>query len=667
MRVRLLKGLGEAELQGGVRSGIERLQHSLDLATRLPDPERRSHILDAAYQLGVAHLHEGLERNCLELRRDDGCVVPIREHGLHRSERSSREAMRFLRYVLDRTPEGAPRYAATVWLLNLAYMTIGKYPDGVPARYQMAPDIFTPASPFPYFENVATQAGLGGHVGYAGGTIVDDFDNDGYLDVVVSSLHSGYQMRFFRNTGDGRFADLTESSGLTGIFGGLHTVQTDYDNDGDLDILVLRGAWSGSRGRIPNSLLRNNGDLTFTDVTFDAGLAEPFYPTQAATWADFDNDGDLDLFVGNESTPDQESPSQLFRNEGNGRFVDIAAAAGVENLSFAKGVAAGDLDGDSFTDLYVSNLGSANRLYRNNRDGTFTDVAEVAGATGPVSSFSTWFWDVDNNGALDLLVHSYPLKDTEVTLSSLVRGWMGQPDHLETSKLYSNDGHGRLTDVAAAYGIAQAKFPMGSNFGDLDNDGYLDFYLGTGYMNYHAVIPNVMYRNDAGERFTYITYAGGFGHLAKGHGIAFADMDNDGDQDVFSRLGGSYVLDGSYDTLLENPGFGNHWITLKLQGTVSNRVAIGARIRIDIREGSKARSIYRVIGSGSSFGANPLRAEIGLGTADRIDRLEVYWPATKTTQTFRDVGVNRFLRITEGQAKLTELHRLSFKLGGVDR
>jgi hypothetical protein len=144
-------------------------------------------------------------------------------------------------------------------------------------------------------------------------------------------------------------------------------------------------------------------------------------------------------------------------------------------------------------------------------------------------------------------------------------------------------------------------------------------------------------------------------------------MDNDGDQDVFSRLGGSYVLDGSYDTLLENPGFGNHWITLKLQGTVSNRVAIGARIRIDIREGSKARSIYRVIGSGSSFGANPLRAEIGLGTADRIDRLEVYWPATKTTQTFRDVGVNRFLRITEGQAKLTELHRLSFKLGGVDR
>jgi len=589
--------------------------------------------------------------------------LPIREEGIYLSQDASRAAVRYFRQVLDATPDDAPLHIASMWLMNLAYMTIGEYPDGVPVRYLIEPATFTPESEFPRFENVAARAGLATR-GYTGGTIVDDFDGDGYLDVLVSSVHSGYQMRFFRSSGDGKFTDLTAPAGLTGILGGIHMVQADYDNDGDLDVFVLRGAWLASQGRIPNSLLRNNGNLTFTDVTFDAGLGDRHYPTQTAAWADFDNDGDVDLFVGNETTRGQRSPSQLFRNEGGGRFVDIAAAAGVENFRFAKGVSWGDYNGDGFADLYVSNLGDTNRLYRNNHDGTFTDVAADLGVGDPISSFSTWFWDMDNDGALDLLVNSYPLRGTSVPLVYVVGGWVGRPQEAETSKLYRNSGRGELADVAAAYGIREPSMPMGSNYGDLDNDGFLDFYLGTGYVAYEALMPNLMYRSVDGERFANVTFAGGFGHLAKGHSIAFADFDNDGDQDIFARLGGVNLDDAHYDSLLENPGFGSHWITVKLIGTGSNRAAIGAQIRVDVHDGSRARSIYRVIDSGSSYGANPLRAEIGLGTADRIDLLEVRWPATGTTQTFRDVGVDQFIQITEGQERVTKLRRRSFTLGG---
>ena len=200
-------------------------------------------------------------------------------------------------------------------------------------------------------------------------------------------------MRFFVNAGDGSFVDRTREAGLTGLVGGINLLQADYDNDGHLDLLVLRGGWLGDSDRHPNSLLRNNGDGTFTDVTFLAGLGEVHYPTQTASWADYDNDGDLDLYIGNEATrrgiflpqPLGEveddrlaSPCQLFRNNGDGSFSDVARQAGVTNDRWTKAVIWGDYDGDRYPDLYVSNFWEFNRLYHNNRDGTFTDVAEQA-------------------------------------------------------------------------------------------------------------------------------------------------------------------------------------------------------------------------------------------------------------------------------------------------
>jgi hypothetical protein len=190
---------------------------------------------------------------------------------------------------------------------------------------------------------------------------------------------------------------------------------------------------------------------------------------------------------------------------------------------------------------------------------------------------------------------------------------------------------------------------MGANFGDLDNDGFPDFYLGTGDPNFDSIMPNLMFHNLGGTGFANVSTAGGFGHLQKGHGVSFADLDNDGDQDVFMEMGGAFLGDAYMNALFENPGFSNNWITIKLIGDTSNRSAVGARIRCSISEGGTKRDIYKWVNSGGSFGANPLRREIGLGQAETIDVLDIYWPTSDTTQRFEDVAVNQFLEITEGQ------------------
>jgi hypothetical protein len=203
---------------------------------------------------------------------------------------------------------------------------------------------------------------------------------------------------------------------------------------------------------------------------------------------------------------------------------------------------------------------------------------------------------------------------------------------------------------------------MGANFGDLDNDGYLDFYLGTGRPGYEQLMPKLMYHSQQGKRFADVTTAGGFGHIQKGHGVAFGDLDNDGDEDVFEEMGGAQPGDGYRSVLYENPGFGNHWIAIKAVGVKSNRSAIGARIRAEVIENGRPRSIYRFVNSGGSFGANPLRQTLGLGKATRIEVLEVYWPTTGLTQTFRNVPADQFVQVVEGNSsyKTMSLKRLDF-------
>ena len=673
-RWRLHFDLGREELQlGNEQRSLEHSDAAFKLLPQVENLLRADLPIRLRFQLGVSHLRVGETRNCCLRANPDSCILPIREGGIHTEPEGSRQAIRYFTQVLEQSASDSIAYLESRWLLNIAHMTLGSYPEGVPRAYLIPPRAFQSDESFPRFPNIAGDLGLD-TFNLAGGACADDFNNDGYPDLVVSTWDPAEQMRFFVNAADGSFVDRTREAGLSGLFGGINLLQADYDNDGHLDLLVLRGGWLGDSDRHPNSLLRNNGDGTFTDVTFLAGLGEVHYPTQTASWADYDNDGDLDLYIGNESTRKgiflpqplgevQDDrlpfPCQLFRNNGDGTFSDVARQAGVTNDRWTKAVIWADYDGDRYPDLYVSNFWEPNRLYRNNRDGTFTDVAGRLGVTGPMASFPAWFWDFDNDGNQDLYVSAYM---TEV--GDLAAAGLDLPFETELPLLYRGDGEGGFEEVSRQLDLDRPSAPMGSNFGDLDNDGYLDFYLGTGTPDYHDLMPNLMYRNQRGKRFADVSIAGGFAHLQKGHGVVFADFDHDGDQDIFEQMGGSYAGDKYADALYENPGFGNHWIAIQLVGVRSNRSAIGARLRLEVEEQGRARTIFKTVNSGGTFGANPLRQTIGLGRAPKIRRLEVLWPTTGETQVFRDVPADGFIRIVEGEGRYRRLSLPRFVLGG---
>ena len=673
-RWRLHFDLGREELQlGNEQRSLEHSDAAFRLLPQVENLLRADLPIRLRFQLGVSHLRVGETRNCCLRANPDSCILPIREGGIHTEPEGSRQAIRYFTQVLEQSASDSIAYLESRWLLNIAHMTLGSYPEGVPRAYLIPPRAFQSDESFPRFPNIAGDLGLDSF-NLAGGACADDFNNDGYLDLVVSTWDPAEQMRFFVNNGDGSFLDRTREAGLSGLFGGINLLQADYDNDGYVDLLVLRGGWLGDSDRHPNSLLRNNGDGTFTDVTFLAGLGEVHYPTQTASWADYDNDGDLDLYIGNESTrkgiflpqPLGEVeddrlhfPCQLFRNNGDGSFSDVARQAGVTNDRWTKAVIWADYDGDRYPDLYVSNFWEPNRLYRNNRDGTFTDVAGRLGVTGPMASFPAWFWDFDNDGNQDLYVSAYMTEVADLAAASL-----DLPFETELPLLYRGDGEGGFEEVSRQLDLDRPSAPMGSNFGDLDNDGYLDFYLGTGTPDYHDLMPNLMYRNQRGKRFADVSIDGGFAHLQKGHGVVFADFDHDGDQDIFEQMGGSYAGDKYADALYENPGFGNHWIAIQLVGVRSNRSAIGARLRLEVEEQGRARTIFKTVNSGGTFGANPLRQTVGLGRAPKIRRLEVLWPTTGETQVFRDVPADGFIRIVEGEGRYRRLSLPTFVLGG---
>ncbi|MYH26902.1 MAG: CRTAC1 family protein [Holophagales bacterium] len=665
-RFRLLVELAEQELRiGDEAAALARFDEAHDLLTAPSGPadELGSEATEVLFRIAVAWLRFGESRNCAGMHGADACILPIRGEAVHREREGSEQAARFLHEYLAVVPANSVQQVKARWLLNLAHMTLGDHPAAVEPEHRLPLAAFGSEAEFPRFVNVAPELGIDSF-NLSGGAVVDDFDGDLDLDIFTTTFDPAGSPRLFLNDGRGKFTDASAAAGLDGLYGGLNVVHGDVDNDGDVDLFVLRGAWFGPHGRHPNSLLLNDsadggesGLPVFRDVTLLSGLGAVHYPTQTAAWADFDNDGDLDLFVGNEHSPAVDAPSQLFRNEGPAedgvvRFRDVAAESGIALRAFVKAAVWGDYDNDRFPDLYVSVLGGANRLYRNRGDGSFEDVAHRLGVTGPRQSFPAWFWDFDNDGNLDLFVSSYT--GDRGGLGFVAASYQGYPGPWESARLYRGDGEGGFEDVAARSGLTRLQLPMGSNFGDLDHDGYLDFYLGTGYPDYEAVMPNVLYRNLAGRRFVDVSLAAGFGHLQKGHAVAFADLDGDGDLDVFEQMGGAYPGDRFGDALFRNPGFGNRWLALRLAGTESNRSAIGARIRVDLVDPDGARrSVHGRVNGGGSFGGNPLRQTIGLGRPAAIERLTVYWPATDLSQTFAAVQPDRLYRLVEGQDELS--------------
>ena len=613
--------------------------------------------------LAVSWLRTGEQENCLCRCGVDSCLLPIAGAGVHTEQEGSRAAIAEFTAMLKVNPGDL----TTRWLLNIAFMTLGEHPAKVPSEWLIPQDVFKSEAPFPRLYDYASKLGIEDS-GLAGGCVMEDFDNDGFLDIMASShgLAKGRdQLRFFHNNGDGTFSDRTIAAGIEGLVGGMNLIQADYNNDGFADVFVLRGG--SMRGKLrdqPSSLLRNNGDGTFTDVTREAGV---FFlgPTEAGAWADVDNDGWLDLFVGMQSNiiPGYEAPDylpsaaasypcKLFHNNRDGSFTDIAAQAGVDVKGYIKGAVFGDYDNDGRPDLLLTQSYGPTLLFHNlapesSNTCRFGKPQELEPARGSVA----WFWDYDQDGWLDIFAAAYSPSSAANCAGQVAADYLGLPYTAEVPRLLHNNRSGGFTDVTSDAKLKRVFYAQGGNFGDFDNDGWPDLYLGTGADDFRALIPNRMLRSDGGRLFQDVTTAAGVGHLQKGHGVAVGDIDNNGTQDIYVVLGGEFPGDVFPNALYLTPANSNHWLTLKLEGTRSNRSAIGARIKLEVETDSGPRTLFATVNSGGSSGAATLQQEIGLGRAVTVRSLEITWPATGRVQTFRDLPVDRRLHIREGEAE----------------
>ncbi len=606
------------------------------------------------HYLTLAWLRLGEQTNCLDHQSLESCIFPIGPGGVHQEQEGASQAYRMPLETLENDPQD---YEA-IWLLNLVSMQLGNYPDSVPEPWRLSPDLFDSPLDIGQFYDRAPKAGVAVR-GLAGGVVAEDLNGDEWIDLMVSAWGMSDPLRVFINNQDGTFEDRSDQPGLKGITGGLNLLHADYDNDGDADILVLRGGWFETDGGHPNSLLRNDGTGNFKDVTEEVGLLS-FHPTQTASWDDFDGDGWLDLFIGNETGPNESHPCELFHNQGDGTFVDIAQQTprlekgqSPQNMAlegYIKGVAFGDYDEDGRPDLFVSRIDGPNLLLRNNGPTSggrwsFQDVSQEAGITAPFRSFPAWWFDYNNDGHLDIFVSGFRYSSS----GWVAQDYLGMDNKGVKARLYRGHGNGSFDDVTASMHLDHVFLTMGCNFGDLDEDGWLDMYLSTGEPDFQALYPNRMLRNDGGQGFQDVTTSTRMGHLQKGHGIAFSDFDNDGDQDIYAVMGGAFSGDVFPNALFENPGHDRHSLVLRLEGVRSHRSAIGTLVRVDIEEkaGTK-RTIYSRVGTGGSFGSATLRREIGLANAQSILNVTLSWPSG-TTQELGPLDLDSWWKVREGE------------------
>ncbi|MFY0594140.1 FG-GAP-like repeat-containing protein [Roseivirga sp.] len=606
--------------------------------------------------LAVSYIRLGEQENCIINHSSASCILPISADGIHQKTQGSEKAIAVLETMLEKSPDDLELR----WLLNISYQTLGRYPDDVPSKFLIPIESFSAQNDIeiPRFTDMASNLGVATR-GLAGGSITEDFNNDGLLDVLVTS--SGFtesdQMRYYVNNGKGGFDDKTSKAGLDGLVGGLNCVQTDYNNDGFVDIFVMRGGWFGEWGKHPNSLLRNNGDDTFTDVTKEAGILS-FNPTQTSVWADFNNDGWVDVFIGNETNVDRRNlgrdskfkihEAEFYLNKKDGTFANVASSIGLKFTNLIKGATAIDANNDNQMDLYISIMGGQNKLLINQGNLKFKDETITYNAPEPFVSFPVGSFDYNNDGFEDLFICGYSTSNNTLSFETAYELLGNQPT-AALPKLYKNNGDGSFTDVTAEAKMNHSIYGMGFNYGDLDNDGYLDIYFGTGDPSFESIIPNRMFKNIEGKYFEEVTFQGGFSNIQKGHGISWGDMDNDGDQDIYITMGGAHEGDIYQNQLLVNPMSDNNWINIQLVGNTSNKKAIGTKVHIVT---SNKQHIYRTVSSGASFGGNSYDLEIGLGSAEMIELLEVTWPATGEKQNFSEVEINAHIKINEGASSI---------------
>ncbi len=497
------------------------------------------------------------------------------------------------------------------------------------------------------------------------GVAVLDIDGDGWLDVflVNGTTLGGFPKdkapicHLYRNRRDGSFEDVTARAGVGQRGWGQGACAADYDNDGDDDLFVT--SWG------QNHLYRNRGDGTFEDVTPRAGLAntKPRWGAGCA-FLDYDRDGRLDLFAANyidfdlATAPVPESglcrykgvpvacgppglrggKNVLYHNRGDGTFEDVSVRSGITAAAgtYGLGVSTLDFDDDGWTDIYVANDSNPSALYRNNHDGTFTDIAVTAGCAysqdgKPQAGMGVAIGDYDRNGTMDIFKTNFAG---------------------DTSTLYANNGAGLCDDRTFQAGIGRNTrwLGWGVSFADFDLDGWLDLFLVNGHV-YPEVEQlrseagyrqrKVVYRNLGNGRFEDVTEALGAPVTTPkaGRGAAFADIDNDGDVDVIVNN-----VNDTPDLFRTDAPAGRNWLLVRLTGVKSSRSAIGARVRAIAGQDIQNQEVR---GGGSYYAQNDLRVHFGFGTVARVDRVEVRWPSG-LDESWRDVATNQILKLTEG-------------------
>lgn len=609
--------------------------------------------LEAMLQLGLAEFRLGEAEKAAErfeniiqnYRRHSGAyyylgVYHLRHDAPEKAIENFKESLRL-----------KPRDPETLWNLWTAYSQLGGYPTELPEEFKIQREwkqegmeaggkggspVFQ-SSNLPsksQFTDIAPDLRMD-KVDGGRGSAWGDYDNDGDLDIVAVGTYQPHAL--FRNNGDGTFTNTADEAGVADPRGGWGSLFADYDNDGYLDLYITRGGWSGPA---ENTLYHNNGDGTFTDVTHTAGVADP-QSSFCAAWADYDNDGYLDLYIADGVIGDGAA-NVLYRNNGDGTFTNTAEAAGVADTGNSLGTAWGDYDKDGHIDLHVVNFGQSNVLYRNNGDGTFTDVTPTTGMNLPVTDpFVTFFLDVDNDADLDIFISNSG--SFQAFIAGQITGTA--PHDADRQVLYRNNGDGTFTDVTRESGLYHAYGAMGANFGDINSDSYLDIYLATGAPQMGRLERDALFRNNGDGTFTDATAALGLGNIGKGHGVTFGDIDTDGDVDIYVPVGGAFIGDQWHNLFYRNSGTGNNYLTLKLVGVKSNRDGIGAKVTL--RMGDDI--IYREVSGGCGFGStNSLSLEIGLGRHTKVDTLEIIWPSGQV-DTYRNLSVNQKLVVTEGK------------------
>jgi ASPIC and UnbV/FG-GAP-like repeat len=481
----------------------------------------------------------------------------------------------------------------------------------------------------PTFTDATVAAGLRTDGYTFGDPIWGDFDEDGNLDLFVDN-HYNRVSYLYHNNGNGTLTDVLSGSGLRRAGDRHGSAWVDFNNDGNLDLSVTKGAkGSQTLGTKQDELYQNLGAGQFTNIAVAAGVTDTWGRGRSVAWGDYNNDGYPDLLLGNLQTD-----LFLLKNNGDGTFTDVTVQAGLAHLQYNECVFA-DYNNDGFPDIFCTDSQShqppTDLLLKNNGDGTFTNVTSQAGILPLTDGRSICFGDYDNDGDLDLFISR------------------GTDEGALKQTLYRNNGDGTFTDVTDQSGLGIVANNRAAAWGDYDNDGYLDLYIVNSGSDPAGKGSNYLYRNNRDGTFTDVASSAGVEDLVvnRGRGAAWGDYDNDGFLDLFVTNGESNTqFELGPQILYHNQGNGNNWLKVILVGTTSNRQGLGAKVTIQIGPTIQYREANGASGHFLSQGAGPLH--FGLGRATVVDQITVRWPSG-VNQILSNMSANQEITVVEGQ------------------